>query len=75
MGQRISLAIPVYNEEQVMPELLERTRAVLDGTPGGPHEIVLVDDGTLLGFAAILLAGDERLEQLDPRDSDGRREE
>ena len=43
---RVSLAIPVYNEEAVVPELLRRTRAVLDGIPGGPHEIVLADDGS-----------------------------
>jgi glycosyltransferase involved in cell wall biosynthesis len=40
----VSLAIPVYNEEVVVPELLRRTAAVLDEIPGGPHEIVLVDD-------------------------------
>ncbi len=43
---RVSLAIPVYNEEAVVPELIRRTTAVLDGIPGGPHEIVLVDDGS-----------------------------
>jgi dolichol-phosphate mannosyltransferase len=42
----ISVAIPVYNEEAVVPELLRRTRAVLDEIPGGPHQIVLVDDGS-----------------------------
>jgi polyisoprenyl-phosphate glycosyltransferase len=44
---RVSLAIPVYNEEAVLPELLQRTAAVLDDLPGGPHEIVIVDDGSL----------------------------
>jgi polyisoprenyl-phosphate glycosyltransferase len=43
---RVSLAIPVYNEEAVLAELVRRTTAVLDGIPGGPHEIVLVDDGS-----------------------------
>ncbi|MFP6648611.1 MAG: glycosyltransferase family 2 protein, partial [Pirellulaceae bacterium] len=43
---RISIAIPLYNEEQVVAELLERTTAVLDELPGGPHEIVCVDDGS-----------------------------
>lgn len=43
---RVSLAIPVYNEEAVVPELLRRITAVLDGLPGGPHEIVLADDGS-----------------------------
>ena len=43
---RVSVAIPVYNEEAVLPELLRRTTAVLDSLPGGPHEIVLADDGS-----------------------------
>lgn len=43
---RVSLAIPVFNEEEVLPELLARSGRVLDETPGGPHEIVLVDDGS-----------------------------
>ncbi len=42
----VSVAIPVYNEEEIVPELLRRTGAVLDGIPGGPHQIVLVDDGS-----------------------------
>ncbi|MGA2353608.1 MAG: glycosyltransferase family 2 protein [Terriglobales bacterium] len=42
----MSVAIPVFNEEAVVPELLRRTAAVLDGIPGGPHEMVLVDDGS-----------------------------
>jgi dolichol-phosphate mannosyltransferase len=43
---RVSVAIPVYNEELVVPELLRRVGTVLDGIPGGPHEIVIVDDGS-----------------------------
>jgi dolichol-phosphate mannosyltransferase len=43
---RLSLAIPVYNEQAVLPELLRRTRDVLGKIPGGPHEIVFVDDGS-----------------------------
>jgi polyisoprenyl-phosphate glycosyltransferase len=43
---RVSLAIPVFNEEAVVPELVRRTTAVLDSLPGGPHEIVLADDGS-----------------------------
>jgi polyisoprenyl-phosphate glycosyltransferase len=42
----ISVAIPVYNEEAVVPELLRRTSHMLDDLPGGPHQIVLVDDGS-----------------------------
>src|ERR1700738_2205868 len=42
---RVSVAVPVYNEEAVIPLLLQRTKAVLDSLPGGPHELDLVDDG------------------------------
>lgn len=43
---RLSVAIPVLNEEAVLPELLRRVCAVLDALPGGPHELVIVDDGS-----------------------------
>src|SRR5208282_1627388 len=43
---RLSVAIPIHNEESVLPELLRRLRGVLDGIAGGPHEIVFVDDGS-----------------------------
>jgi glycosyltransferase involved in cell wall biosynthesis len=46
MGFRLSVAIPVHNEEAGVPELLRRLGAVLDAVPGGPHEIVIVDDGS-----------------------------
>jgi polyisoprenyl-phosphate glycosyltransferase len=43
---RVSVAIAVHNEEAVLPELVRRLAAVLDDMGGGPHEIVLVDDGS-----------------------------
>ena len=43
---RISVAIPLYNEEDVVEELLRRLFAVLDSLPGGPHQVVIVDDGS-----------------------------
>ena len=43
---RLSVAIPLLNEEKVLPELLRRIRNVFDTLPGGPHEIVIVDDGS-----------------------------
>ena len=52
---RVSLAIPVFNEEAVIPELVRRTTAALDSVPGGPHEIVFADDGS----------GDRTLELLE----------
>jgi dolichol-phosphate mannosyltransferase len=53
---RVSVAIPMYNEEQVVPELLRRVGAVLDGIPGGPHELVIVDDGSRDRTLALLRA-------------------
>jgi polyisoprenyl-phosphate glycosyltransferase len=44
---RVSVAISLYNEEAVFPELLRRLQAVLGGLPGGPHEIVFIDDGSM----------------------------
>jgi dolichol-phosphate mannosyltransferase len=43
---RLSVAIPIHNEESVLPELIARVTAVLDGLSGGPHEMVFVDDGS-----------------------------
>jgi len=43
---RVSVAIPLYNEEQGVTELLRRVRGVLDALPGGPHEILIVNDGS-----------------------------
>ena len=61
---RVSVAIPIYNEEEGIPELLRRTGAVLDALPGGPHEIVLVDDGSAdrsLELLEAAASGDPRL--------------
>jgi polyisoprenyl-phosphate glycosyltransferase len=60
---RVSLAIPIYNEEAVVPELVRRTTAVLDSLSGGPHELVFVDDGSSDGTLGILEAASVR----DPR--------
>ena len=45
-SRRLSLAIALHNEDEVLPELVRRITEVLDGLPGGPHEVVLVDDGS-----------------------------
>jgi len=57
---RLSVAVPVHNEEQVLPELLQRLTAVLDALPGGPHEMVFVDDGSRDGSLSILEAASGR---------------
>ncbi len=51
---RISVAAPLFNEEENLPELLRRVGAVLSSLPGGPHEIVLVDDGSSDGTRALM---------------------
>jgi glycosyltransferase involved in cell wall biosynthesis len=43
---RLSVAIPVHDEEPIIPELLERLSGVLNRLTGGPHEIIFVDDGS-----------------------------
>ena len=41
----LSVVIPIYNEEDNLPELLRRTSAALDAS-GQPWEILFVDDGS-----------------------------
>jgi len=45
-GPRLSVAISLFNEEDVLPELLQRVASVLSRIAGGPHEMVFVDDGS-----------------------------
>lgn len=49
----LSLIIPIYCEEQVLPELLSRTTTVLDGFEF-PYELLFVDDGSDDGSLKIL---------------------
>jgi polyisoprenyl-phosphate glycosyltransferase len=63
VSERLSVAVPVYNEEQVLPELLRRLAAVLDAVPGGPHEVIFVDDGSADRSLALL----EEAAARDPR--------
>src|SRR5690349_10676057 len=50
---RISVVVPVYNEQGNLPELLPRLAAVMDA-PGQPYELVFVDDGSSDGSLALL---------------------
>lgn len=60
---RVSVAIPIYNEESVLPDLYRRIKAVLDQVSGGPHEVVFVDDGSSDGTREIL----STLADIDPQ--------
>jgi undecaprenyl-phosphate 4-deoxy-4-formamido-L-arabinose transferase len=56
---RVSIVIPVYNEEQSLPELLRRTEAAC-AQVSQPCEIILVDDGSRDESAEILLDASQR---------------
>lgn len=43
---RVSVAVPLFNEEQGVPELVRRIGDVLRTVPGGPHEMLFIDDGS-----------------------------
>ena len=53
MAPTLSLVLPVFNEEEVLPALLERLRALLDRLKL-PAEAVFVDDGSSDRSAAML---------------------
>ena len=49
----LSVVVPVYNEEEVLPLFAQRLRPVLDGL-GEPYEVLCVDDGSRDASAVIL---------------------
>lgn len=52
---RYSIVVPIYNEEAVLPLLLRRLDALMDGLDG-PAEAILVDDGSADTSSIILAA-------------------
>ena len=50
---KVSVVVPVFNEEANLPELLRRVTSVLDSA-GDPYEVILVDDGSRDGSLPIL---------------------
>lgn len=61
---RLTVAVPVYNEIENLPELLRRLRAVLSEMDGGPHEMLFVDDGSTDGTPDWLEKAAERDERI-----------
>jgi dolichol-phosphate mannosyltransferase len=60
----ISVVVPLHNEQMVLPELLRRVGSVLSEMPGGPHEMIFVDDGSSDATLQILeeaASGDTRI--------------
>ena len=54
MPPELSIVIPVYNEEDVLPLLAERLRPVADGL-GTAYEVITVDDGSTDQSPVVLL--------------------
>ena len=52
----ISVVIPIFNEEAVLPELLARLTAMFDGNPAIRWDVLLVDDGSRDRSAALVRA-------------------
>jgi dolichol-phosphate mannosyltransferase len=59
---RLSIAIPVYNEEESLPQLVARLRPVLDSLDLEDYEIIFIDDGSRDESPQILVA----LHEADP---------
>lgn len=62
MTQKISIVVPVYNEEEVLLELYQRVSQVMDQLDD-PWELILVDDGSVDRSAKIM----REIYEQDPR--------
>ena len=51
---RLAIVIPIFNERQTLPKLVERLDAVLDALPGVASKVWLVDDGSRDGSRQFL---------------------
>ena len=47
--KKVSLLIPFYNEQEVLPLLFEKLQELMDGNDGYEWEIVMVNDGSIDG--------------------------
>lgn len=60
----LSLVIPAYNEARRLPPYLASVRAHLDASYGQDYEVIVVDDGSNDGLAAILESSASQWPQL-----------
>ena len=56
----LSVIVPVYNEEAVLPELVSALCAALDSWVAGRWEVIFVDDGSRDGTAFLIAATNEK---------------
>ena len=61
--KKISIMVPCYNEETVLPEFYRRTSAVIDGITGYDFEFIFVNDGSSDGTLEIL----QKMRKMDKR--------
>lgn len=58
--KKISILVPMYNEQEVLPALFERLSALMDANPGYDWEVVMVNDGSSDNTASMALKMHER---------------
>jgi polyisoprenyl-phosphate glycosyltransferase len=58
---RLTVIVPVYNEEETVPELLRRLRGAVDRLGFAENEVLLISDGSTDGTDAQLLAAADEL--------------
>src|SRR5208283_2502529 len=66
-GIELSVIIPVYNEEDVLPKLFPELAAAFDSWVNGKWEVVFIDDGSVDQTAAIIagrIAIDQRFKSV-----------
>lgn len=61
--KKVSLLIPFYNEQEVLPLLFEKLQELMDGNDGYEWEVVMVNDGSVDGS----LCAVKQMRQRDPR--------
>ena len=53
-NNRISIVVPIFNEEKILPELTNRISNVIQQLPQFEWEVIYVDDGSSDGSSFVL---------------------